>query len=708
MTRKTGYAGWLGLWVGLALLSLCPTGAGAAGRFEGGHSDDPLRRSERLATDEMRQVMLEPPVGMDFHAWRGDLRKSGLDLHHAFPPAGGLLALPEGEIGVLRMAVPFGTTIHEECPEGEAREGLLATDAGRVLLHAFRRLSGLDEAPDANALPGLPLDHDALVPPVTGRSPLLSTCNATQLKRTTSEYLLGSVSINLILPESNGAIDTQTENWDSSRENTVTNEVVEAMNDLRGLYAARGLVSSLQPSFTYHIYFGRTDSRAATSYEPITRKADPNNDPGTGEGLWVRQILSNFGYSTALSKWDMGLEFNGDTRFSDGADWAFTIFVADSNNDSDGMFTDGYFAYAWLAGPYVVMTYDNDNWGYSQMNKVGRHETCHIFHALDEYASSPCTCTEVSGYINYPNQNCNKTCLINQNCIMNEANRQTGMCAYTAGQIGWGDADADAIPDPVDIAPDTAFATYAPNPSYSGRLLPTGTAGVVARPSQSVYGYGCDMNILDIAGVSWRVNGGIWGPASPLDGIFDGPLESFYFNTSMAPGIHFFEARSTDVLSQVDASAASTWIQVLGLPGVPDGTGQGVAMRSTKLDPAGGSVQVTWDQGTCAPPGNHLVAGYGSGLPAVPGGVYLPSLPGSYCSLGTVGTIVIPVPYDPAADSTRFIWWLMVPDGGLSQSWVEGSWGKDSSLLERAGPGLWGESGLCGTSDKDTGVPCGH
>lgn len=708
MDVKNWYRKWACILAVFALWAAGPKAAGALGQTGSSRSGDPQRFSTGLEPDGLRQCMLEPPTGVAFDAWRRDLRAAGVELRHAFPPAGGLVAIPEGNIGLLRLAVPPGTAVHDKCPEGDVQEKLLATDAGRVLWHAFRRLSGLDGLPEVSAQPGRPLDHDALVPPVTGRGPLLSSCTATQLKRTTSEYLLGSVSINLILPESDGTTDTQTENWDSSRENTVTNEVVEAMNDLAAYYTARALSASLQPSFTYHTYFGRTVTAARTSYEPITRNADPMGDPGVGEGLWVRQILGNLGYSASLNKWDMGYEFNGDTRITDGTDWAFTIFVADSNNDSDGMFADSFFAYAWLSGPYVIMTYDNDGWGYSAMNEVGRHETCHIFHALDEYTSSLCTCSEVSGYVNYANQNCNNSCLINQNCIMNEANRQTGMCFYTAGQIGWGDTDSDAIPDPVDIAPDTAFTSYTPNPSYSGRLMPTGTASVVARSSQSIYGYQCDMNILDIASVDWRVNSGLWGPASPLDGIFDEPVEPFYFNASVGQGNHFFEARSTDSLGQVDASAASTWIQVLGLPGVPDGTGQGVAMQSAKLDSAGSSIQVTWDQSLCGPPGNHIVAGYGSGLPAVPGGVYLPSLPGSYCSLGTVGTIVIPVPFDPAADSTRFIWWFMVPDGGATQSWVEGSWGKDSSLLERRGPGLWGESGLCGTSDKDTGVPCGH
>lgn len=659
------------------------------------------------ARGEEIAVLVEAPPGVDFVTWRRGLGAAGAPVRHAFPPAGGLVVVEAGDLGALRLALPPGVAYHETSPEGAIRDRLLATDAGRVLWHAQRRLLGLDgnisEGP-----PGLPLDHDALAPPPVVVGPRLAGCTATQLKRTTSEYLLGSVSVNLILPESNGAIDTQTENWSAARETSVSSGVVQAMNDLAGYYAGRSLVASLQPAFTYHTYFGRTVSAASTSYEPIVRNADPSNDPGSGEGLWVREILSNLGYSTSLGKWDMVREFDGDTRLADGTDWAVTLFVADSANDSDGQFADGYFAYAWLSGPYAILTYDNDGWGISQMNKVARHETCHLFHALDEYTSSSCTCTEVSGYVNYANQNCHKSCLIDQNCIMNEAARQSGMCFYTAGQIGWGDADSDTIPDPVDIAPGTAMYAYAPNPTYSGHVLPTGLASIQARTSQSVWGYQCDVNILDVAGVSWRVNGGAWQAASPWDGTFDGPSEGFFFNASMAPGVHFFEAYATDSAGQVDASPAGTYIQVIGLPGVPDGATGGTPMQCTKMDPAGGSIQVVWDQSTCKPPGNHLVAGYGSSLPTSYGGVYTPNLPTTYCTLGTGGTMVLPIPFDPAVDATRFIWWVMVPDGGSGEPWIEGSWGKNSGAVERSGPGAYGASGVCLASDKDTGVACGH
>ncbi len=61
--------------------------------------------------------------------------------------------------------------------------------------------------------------------------------------------------------------------------------------------------------------------------------------------------------------------------------------------DADGRFSDGYFAYSWVGGPHLVMTYDNQAWGIDRMNQVLRHELLHSFFAFDEYSGSGCGCT---------------------------------------------------------------------------------------------------------------------------------------------------------------------------------------------------------------------------------------------------------------------------------------------------------------------------
>ncbi len=192
----------------------------------------------------------------------------------------------------------------------------------------------------------------------------------------TSEFMIGDISIGVILPESDGAIDASTENWDSSREAAVASEIQNGLS----WWAARE--SKADITFTYHFYYGRTDSRARTSYEPINRSADPYG--GTGEDLWVNEIMTKFGYSDSL-RLDKVRHFNNDLRNTDGGDWAVTYFVVDSANDTNGMFADGYFAYMWVGGPYSVMTYDNDGYGIGNMDAVSAHELGHGFYANDQY-----------------------------------------------------------------------------------------------------------------------------------------------------------------------------------------------------------------------------------------------------------------------------------------------------------------------------------
>ncbi len=501
-------------------------------------------------------LLLECPPGMTFTEWTANMASRGIHLNHAFPPVGGLLVLaPTQGLYATIADLPAGTLTFEESPSGKDADRLTATFEGRLLWHAQRALLGL-EGPSAGEfqLPGRPLDHDVLEP-LAYLGPE-GACSAYSLYRTTSEYMLGTVSVSVILPESTGAAST--EDWTPTLETNVSNGIVQGLNDLSNYYITLfSLPSSLKPTWTYHYYFGRTDARAQVTVEPIS-----NPGPTASNPQWVNTIYDNLGYTSDSTMWDKGRHFNGDQRAGDGTDWAYTIFVANSLNDADGMFSDSSFAYAYLGGPFCVMTYDNDGWTISQMNAVARHESSHIFYALDEYSSSPCYCTQTSGYVNYQDQNCNKSCLINVPCIMNESYRQYNVCFYTAGQIGWGDSDADGVPDPVDIDPDTALTAYAPDPTTNTTLTYTGTATIQTNSNQNIYHYMCDMNILTIGNVQYRVDGGAWQNATASDGAFDSGTENYTFTATVTSGTHTFDTRAIDELGQTDASPATDTVTV--------------------------------------------------------------------------------------------------------------------------------------------------
>ncbi len=140
-------------------------------------------------------------------------------------------------------------------------------------------------------------------------------------------------------------------------------------------------------------------------------------------------------------------------------------------------------------------------------------------------------------------------------------------------------------------------------------------------------------------------------------------------------------------------------------PGVGDGRpGNGIPMTVAKGDAAGSSLDISWDTGLCVDAVEfQILYGGGSTLPGVPGGTY--ALLGSQCGIGTIS----PFTWSPAPstvlDPGGLIWWIVTATNGVSE---EGSFGKDSALGERAGPGAAGSSMECGNSGKDLTNACGQ
>jgi len=201
----------------------------------------------------------------------------------------------------------------------------------------------------------------------------------------TSEFMMGKVAVGIFLVESTGAIDPSTEDWTPARASQAISQIQAGLS----WWQARDPNAHL--TFVYDIH-----NPANTSYEPINRSSDD-------EGLWISEVLGNLGY-TDSGYFERVFSYLNSIRNSLNTDWAVSLWVADSANDADGEFTDGYFAYAYVGGPLMVMTYDNDAYGISGMGAVTAHECGHIFYALDEYSGGG-TCSEHSGYFNTPNCN---------------------------------------------------------------------------------------------------------------------------------------------------------------------------------------------------------------------------------------------------------------------------------------------------------------
>ena len=555
----------------LSLAFLSPMSAGA--HPPGGSlSVRGALHTEEAAGPEEGYILLVNDSGMDWFAWKAELSAAGIFPRHFFPPDAAIVAQDAGLKG-LQTSAPVPAVIYEQIADAEVDLLGARSIPLRAASNALRHLQGRSAA--VHEEPGAPLINDALEPPP---EPFRTACSAATLHLNTAEYMLGSVTVTVILPESTGAAST--EDWTAALETNVTNEITEGLNDLSITYYNR--IAALRPTWTMVYILGRTDARAQVTVEPIS-----NAHPDDSNPQWINTIYNALGYTAESTSIAKGRHFNGDQRDAYGTKWAYTVFVANSVVDADGLFSDGYFGYAYLGGPYELMTYDNDGWGISQMNKVHRHEGSHIFYALDEYSTSPCTCTETSGYVAYANQNCNKTCATNVPCIMNESASQYNVCAATGGMIGWGDADGDTIPDPVDIEPETTLTAYTPDPTTNATLTYTGNAQIQKKTNQNVYNYHCDYNILNIANVQYRVDSGAWQSAAPSDGAFNSGNENYTFTLTLANGTHTVEARAVDELGQTDSTPASDSVTVNAAvpPGEP---------AALKLAKSGSNLVFTW------------------------------------------------------------------------------------------------------------------
>ena len=442
---------------------------------------------------------------------------------------------------------------------------------------------------DPNAPPGLPLINDALMPPdqppADAFGEAIAPAPPGAASWQTSEYMMGSITVALILPESDNSVDTSTEDWTTTEQQNVQSETLAALNWWISQYPYP--VHKLSVTWVRHY-------SVATGYEPISR-------PQSDEGRWISDALTALGYPcthTWPSYFNAARSYADNLRNAHNTDWAYLIFVVDSSNDADGKFSDNtYFGYAYVGGPFTVMTYDNDGWGIASMDKVCAHETGHIFRAGDEYLPA-CTTTSFYGYLNIQNTNCGT----NPTCIM--YNNSWAVCSVTQQQIGWRDTDSDTVPDILDVAPAASLNTYLPDPVNDATPTYTGSASVAFYPNQLNPPWDCTVN--RIANVQYRVDGGSWQSCTAADGAFDGGTESYSFTTSsLSYGPHTFEVRAVDDSGNTTGtpypsdtlSVCAHSLTVTAVPNVMTLRSQGTAnLTGSAVDGAGHPIASwTWD-----------------------------------------------------------------------------------------------------------------
>ena len=338
-----------------------------------------------------------------------------------------------------------------------------------------------------------------------------------------SEYMIGSVTVTAIYPESNGSLDRDTENWDSARLTLINTKIRSAL-DWWESQMPNGHLSFLIENLGVR----------ETRYEPISR-------PLAHEALWIGEILGDLGYN-ATDWFSKVRDLNNRMRSLHHTSWAYTIFIVDSRNDSDGSFEDGKFAYANYGGPVIVMTTDNGGWGIERIDNVVAHETGHVFYATDEYGMVG----ESSGYLDIKETD-------NSGCLMDASS--WCLSPGTRGQIGWIDSDGDGLMDPEDTTPQVMLDS--PRPLTNATFQLNGFAEEVALPNRNPKSYtGDNVSINIIVAIQYQVDGGRWISVSPIDLIFDEAEEGFELTVGPLPfGNHSMQVRAENSVGNWGASA---------------------------------------------------------------------------------------------------------------------------------------------------------
>lgn len=244
----------------------------------------------------------------------------------------------------------------------------------------------------------------------------------------TSDAMMGKVAVRIFWVESNGAVDPNQYSWTAGDVATITSEIFDGLNwwdaeaQFRGIPLVFTLIANIIPG-----------AEEMQPYEPITHSSE-------GDSLWIKAIMSNLGF-TVGDKLARTTAYNDFLRGSYSTDWAYCVFVGYNPLPAPSTFTDGYFAYAYLLGPYAQLLYRNDGWAVGQFDRVFAHESGHIFGACDEYyvegygGCDGCqSCNELrpSAVNGNCEHNCNPTPVP---CMMRGNN--SVLCDWTPPQIGW-------------------------------------------------------------------------------------------------------------------------------------------------------------------------------------------------------------------------------------------------------------------------------
>ncbi|MEM7474570.1 MAG: PEP-CTERM sorting domain-containing protein [Planctomycetota bacterium] len=357
-----------------------------------------------------------------------------------------------------------------------------------------------------------------------------------------SAFAMGSMVWNVIFVEDSTA---PVESWTAAEITNVQNKISDSAAYWEGLTSGYHANARLNIDIHY-----------ANGGNPIGVSQEPTANRGEG---WVNDAMAAVGHANSVSRFTNVRAYNNAQRDAMNTNWAATVFIMD--NTSAGL--DSY-AYAYLGGPFTILTHNPAGWTPDNFNMVTSHEFGHIFNALDEYAGAGTRVTDRGGYLNVTADNASRDANGNvitppqPNALMrNNGNFNTHVeyapSESASAMFGHRDTDGDTIPDILDTNPILNGFDMGSN-TTTGEFVFSGTTTVNPMDNNNPLNVGFSnsqnsMTINTITQGYYTLNGGAPIAFGATDGSYGGYTENLGFNLTGLTGdntINVFTRNSVD------------------------------------------------------------------------------------------------------------------------------------------------------------------
>ncbi|MEE3373394.1 MAG: dockerin type I domain-containing protein [Planctomycetota bacterium] len=353
-----------------------------------------------------------------------------------------------------------------------------------------------------------------------------------------AEYLLGSTVVTPVFFESDGSLDDSTEDWTPSLIEETKAKIQNALDWWSDTFQRYQVCDSLELSgsacqalsnseidslaneharheIDFVVNWTHADNPFSTAFEPINRISDDYI-------YWGTQFLQEVGYSgSTLGFGEDLVDFNHQQRLAAGTDWAFTLFVANSEQDAEDTWAEGGSftrAFAFPQEKLIVLPS-------GRPASTTAHEIGHMYWAFDEYAPAG-TYFSSRGYYNQRNENAHDNPtpgFVQVDSIMDREAGVSGTLlenAYASEtsspssliMVGWRDSDNDGIMDVLDVPHEITGTGYydqaAERYEFHGTSKVQTLPNLNPRPSGARSGsLQNDITLNQITGLEYRIDG---------------------------------------------------------------------------------------------------------------------------------------------------------------------------------------------------------